>query len=184
MLDHVATGVLETMEVENISFYEAFKSFMIVNKKELLKWNKNFRKVTDLKMLRKLGIQLCKPWSIVVFFTFLLLLKIGTESFDLIVTFRYIPLGILFVILIYYFYNYKIVFRKNRFSGLERIGTPLIIFQQGILFLFSPYYSKVFFQENTLIYYAFISLIVVMGLVFIRFIHELKKAYLAHYKIA
>ncbi len=34
MLDHVATAVEEKMEAENLDFYDAFKSYMVVNKKE------------------------------------------------------------------------------------------------------------------------------------------------------
>ena len=40
MLDHVATAVEQKMEVENLDFYDAFKSYMVVNKKEILKGNK------------------------------------------------------------------------------------------------------------------------------------------------
>ncbi len=184
MLDHVATGVLETMNGENTSFYEAFKSYMVVNKKELLKWNKKFRKVTDVKVLQALKTNLCTPISALAFLACILLLKMGAESFNLITTYRYIPLGVLLVMLCFYCYTYRIVFGKNRFSGLERIGTPLLIFQQGMLFLFSPSYSKVFFQEQPLIYFTLISLFVVTGFAFIRIIHTLKKEYSVHFQIA
>ena len=40
MLDHVATAVELKMQAENIDFYDAFKSYMVVNKKEILKGNK------------------------------------------------------------------------------------------------------------------------------------------------
>ncbi|WP_086476460.1 hypothetical protein [Arenibacter amylolyticus] len=184
MLDHVATGVLESMNGENTSFYEAFKSYMVVNKKELLKWNKKFRKVTDVKVLQALKTNLCTPISALAFLACILLLKMGAESFNLITTYRYIPLGVLLVMLCFYCYTYRIVFGKNRFSGLERIGTPLLIFQQGMLFLFSPFYSKVFFQEQPLIYYTLISLFVVTGMAFIRIIHTFKKEYVLHFQIA
>ena len=37
MLDHVATAVEQKMEAENLDFYDAFKNYMVVNKKEILK---------------------------------------------------------------------------------------------------------------------------------------------------
>mgnify|MGYP003609994852 FL=1 len=40
MLDHVATAVEQKMEAENLDFYDAFKSYMVVNKKEILKGKK------------------------------------------------------------------------------------------------------------------------------------------------
>ena len=39
MLDHVATAVEQKMEAENLDFYDAFKSYMVLNKKEVLKSN-------------------------------------------------------------------------------------------------------------------------------------------------
>ena len=40
MLDHVATAVEQKMQSENLDFYDAFKSYMVVNKREILKGNK------------------------------------------------------------------------------------------------------------------------------------------------
>ena len=40
ILDHVATAVEQKMQTENLDFYDAFKSYMVVNKKEILKGNK------------------------------------------------------------------------------------------------------------------------------------------------
>ena len=39
MLDHVATAVEQKMEAENLDFYDAFKSYMVVNKKSLVEQN-------------------------------------------------------------------------------------------------------------------------------------------------
>ena len=35
MLDHVATAVEQKIQAENLDFYDAFKSYMVVNKKEI-----------------------------------------------------------------------------------------------------------------------------------------------------
>ncbi len=39
MLDHVASAVEQKMEAENLDFYDAFKSYMVLNKKDLIKEN-------------------------------------------------------------------------------------------------------------------------------------------------
>ena len=40
LTDHIATAVEEKMQAENLDFYDAFKNYMVVNKKKLLKQNK------------------------------------------------------------------------------------------------------------------------------------------------
>ena len=40
MVDHIANAVEGKMEVESLNFYDAFKSYMISNKKEIMKQNK------------------------------------------------------------------------------------------------------------------------------------------------
>jgi hypothetical protein len=40
MIDHIATAIEEKMQLEQEDFYNAFKSYMLVNKKAILKNNK------------------------------------------------------------------------------------------------------------------------------------------------
>jgi uncharacterized protein with von Willebrand factor type A (vWA) domain len=40
MLDHVATAVEQKMNEEQLEFYDAFKEYMVQNKKEVMKFNK------------------------------------------------------------------------------------------------------------------------------------------------
>ena len=40
LVDHIASGVQDKMITENIDFYDAFKSYMVENKSNLLKFNK------------------------------------------------------------------------------------------------------------------------------------------------
>jgi len=46
MLDHIATAVEDKMETEDLDFYDAFKGYMVVNKSEILKGNKEFSMFT------------------------------------------------------------------------------------------------------------------------------------------
>ena len=39
MIDHIATAVEDKMDKETIDFYDAFKSYMITNRKDILKSN-------------------------------------------------------------------------------------------------------------------------------------------------
>ena len=41
MIDHIATAVEEKMEEESLDFYNAFKNYMVIHKKPILKNNKN-----------------------------------------------------------------------------------------------------------------------------------------------
>lgn len=44
MLDHISSAVEEKMKAENLDFYDAFKNYMVVNKKELVDKNKKLMK--------------------------------------------------------------------------------------------------------------------------------------------
>ena len=63
MLDHVATAVEQKMEVENLDFYDAFKSYMVVNKKEILKGNKG-EGLHFKEPLKKFGIFVIQPFQL------------------------------------------------------------------------------------------------------------------------
>ena len=62
MLDHVATAVEQKMEVENLDFYDAFKSYMVVNKKEILKGNKE-EGLHFKEPLKKFGLFVIQPFQ-------------------------------------------------------------------------------------------------------------------------
>lgn len=66
MLDHVASAVEIKMEAEKTDFYEAFKSYMVANKKELLKQTDSFAKESLKKVLQMVGKNLFHPLSLVI----------------------------------------------------------------------------------------------------------------------
>ena len=61
MLDHVATAVELKMQAENIDFYDAFKSYMVVNKNEILKGNKE-EGLYFKEPLKKFGLFVIQPF--------------------------------------------------------------------------------------------------------------------------
>ena len=182
MVDHVANGLTEKMDSEKVSFYEAFKSYMVVHKKKLFQWDKRFRKVTDKKMLSRVGSEFLSPWSLVVFCCCLLLLKVGADTFNLEMFLKYVPFILLLVLISFYYFTYWITFKKNRFSGLERIGWLLIVPSQAVQFFFSHGYSSGFFQVWPTVYFGLISLVLVMTLAFLRTIHQLKREYFNYFQ--
>jgi len=66
MLDHVASAVETEMDIEKTDFYEAFKSYMVVNKKELLRQTNTFAKESFKKVVKMIGKNLIHPLSLVI----------------------------------------------------------------------------------------------------------------------
>lgn len=136
MLDHVSTAVEQKMEAENLDFYDAFKIYMVVNKKEILKENKlwpGFSKDIILKFLKFL----MHPILILIGVSFYLFYKNVDISgyFSESLTIR----NLFYVIFIFLALFQLIYFRfilKQRFFVLERLGGLLTII----------YYLQMFFM--------------------------------------
>ena len=77
MTDHVATGVEEKIDQEKMDFYDAFKEYMVKNKRELLKSN---NKMTGyyLNSISQFSKTLYKPYNIIL----ALLIIIGYRYFN------------------------------------------------------------------------------------------------------
>ena len=138
MLDHVSTAVEQKMEAENLDFYDAFKIYMVVNKKEILKENKllpGFSKDIILKFLKFL----MHPILILIGVSFYLFYKNVDISgyFSESLTIR----NLFYVIFIFLALFQLIYFRfilKQRFFVLERLGGLLTII----------YYLQMFFMNQ------------------------------------
>ena len=84
MLDHVATAVEQKMEAENLDFYDTFKSYMAVNKKELLKLNKE-EGLHFKEPLKKFGRFIIQPIQvflalIISFAVYIFTIKFGIKN--------------------------------------------------------------------------------------------------------
>lgn len=122
MLDHVATAVEKKMEEESLDFYEAFKEYMMLNKKELLKNDKfwsRFSKETILNFLKFL----IHPLQLIVGLgIYLVLKKISVFSFfseDF--TFRHFFYCAVIVFAVIQLLYFHLILRK-RYYGLERLS--------------------------------------------------------------
>jgi hypothetical protein len=138
MLDHVATAVEQKMEVENIDFYDAFKSYMVLNKKEILKGNKFwsiYSKDTILNFLKFL----IHPLMILIgvsFYFFYENIEV-TNYFSEVFTIRNLFFVIMMILAFFQLIYFHLILKK-RFFVLEKLGGLLAII----------YYLQMFFMNQ------------------------------------
>ena len=138
MLDHVATAVEQKMQSENLDFYDAFKSYMVVNKREILKGNKlwpgfskdiisNFLKFLFQPIMILIGV------SIYVFYKNVDVSSYFSESFAFRNLFTVILISLALLKIVYF----RVVL-KQRFYMIEKIFGLLNVF----------YYLQMFFLNQ------------------------------------
>lgn len=138
MLDHVATAVEQKIQTENLDFYEAFKSYMAVNKKEILKGNKLWSVYSKDTILSFLKFSM-HPVMILIGLSFYFLYKnieitnYFSESFTIRNLFFVVMMILAFFQLIYFH-----LILKQRFFVLEKLGGLLAII----------YYLQMFFMNQ------------------------------------
>ncbi|WP_445713649.1 hypothetical protein [Flavobacterium sp.] len=177
ILDHVATAVEQKMEVENLDFYDAFKSYMVVNKKEILKGNKeeglHFR-----EPLKKFGLFVIQPLQLFLAFIMYLTVYFFTQYFGINDFTKYIYITLIITYLIFGLIHFLLT-RKKKFYYIDKnfsiifllyqIANPLhitanerfissVIFNSILLFVFFAflrfYYleMKSFRQKNQFLF--------------------------------
>ncbi len=159
MLDHVATAVEQKMQVENLDFYDAFKSYMVVNKKEVLKNIPNDFKILAIG-LKNYFLYFFTFKSIVSIIAVFLFFKV-MELFFKPEAINYYGSILVFIIILLAFghYHFKLKSQENRFYSLETSTSITFVFYQSAFILNN---SNVFNQqENTLMLIVFISCLVV-----------------------
>ena len=139
MLDHVATAVEQKMEAENLDFYDAFKSYMVVNKKEILKGNKFwsiYSKDTILNFLKFLlhPIMILIGVSFYFFYKNIQVTNYFSEEFTIRNLFFVIMIFLAFLQLIYFH-----LILKQRFFVLEKLGGLLNIIYYLQMFLMNQH---------------------------------------------
>ena len=177
MLDHVATAVEKKMQAEDLDFYDAFKSYMVVNKKEIMKGNKE-EGLYFKEPLKKFGLFSIQPiqillaigiFSIVYFFTQYFGINDFTKYIYVIIIATYFVFLILHYLLTWkkkFYYidkNFSIIFLLYQLANpLHRIAnegfTSYVIFNSIVLFVFFAflrfYYleMKSFKQKNQFLF--------------------------------
>lgn len=157
MLDHIATAVEEKMTTEQLDFYEAFKIYMIHNKKEVMKNNKEPNSYSWV-VIRQFLLFLVKPYMlalVVLLFFFFKNVDVNpflSKHFSIAHMFFFLMM-LLALFQIIYFY----VYLKKRFYAIERSGSVLT----GIYFFqlfFLPISENERVSEFTLTIFTFLYL--------------------------
>ncbi|EPR74611.1 hypothetical protein ADIWIN_0363 [Winogradskyella psychrotolerans RS-3] len=184
IVDHVASDIEDRMSASNTTdFYNVFKDYMVQNKAQLLKDNRQFLKSADMKIWKAFLKGLVSPLTPLIFLTsffgfYFLYLNFNIETFRLIIS--YVPLiGLSGFLLTYVVYHKA----KNlkRFSVVERLAMPFWVFYQipNIIFNFS-YQAKNL--ATVLWIVGIVSLVLTLMLVLVCVSIKLFKSYEKQYK--
>ncbi|PZD79091.1 hypothetical protein [Mesonia sp. K7] len=168
LVDHVAKAVEEKMDTENLTFYDAFKSYMIKNKKELIKEVSLIKKEAFLKVLKMLGANLFHPITIGVSFLgwlftkeFFNTIKEGPAFFSLVLLFLFLMLSLVIM--------RGLLSKKNR--GKQYIYINRLVFISSHTF---QLYQIVFLHKMSEHYLLYLILYVAINS---SFLISLKKVY-------
>lgn len=143
MVDHIATAVEEKILLEEEDFYNAFKSYMLFNKKAILKNNKK-RWSFSWEAIRQFLLFLVKPYMLLfgvllfVFFKNLEVNRYFSEDFTL--------RNLFFVLVLtasLFQSGYIHVYLKKRFYAVEKTAVILAFIYYGQLFFFPIFETEV-----------------------------------------
>jgi len=121
MLDHVASAVEAKMQAEQTEFYEAFKAYMVVNKKELLKSSTKYSWSVDKKLL----VLVCK--NLFSFPVVISLFLLGVITYLSEVNKIYWLYSVLVFSPILYIGVPAIIYRKFKYSFLHRFALYAVL---------------------------------------------------------
>ncbi|WP_158975103.1 hypothetical protein [Cellulophaga sp. L1A9] len=179
MVDHVASEVEAKIEAENLDFYNAFKNYMVINKKVYLKENRKFVKITDKRILKEIIFFYQKPAYALIFIAMFSFLKIVAINYNLNYFLKFGPAIILIGLAIYYFGIRFYLGRKERYSGIERLSIILNLFIQMHQFLL---YSLTEFETNSNLNILLFSFDCTLVYLFIILINKYNRKYTSLYK--
>lgn len=174
MVDHVANAVEQKMVAENLNFYDAFKSYMISHKKEIMKQNKEHGFYFKEPILN--FIKFCfNPFIILMGGLIFFLLNFLYTKFGI----QNIGNSILWVVLIIYlvfgFWHFLFT-RKKMYFYLEKNFWILFLFFHITTLFKSSFNSEL---QSAII---FNSIILFLFLSFILFYFSETRKFRIHYK--
>ncbi|MFN3967372.1 hypothetical protein [Flavobacterium sp.] len=136
MVDHIATAIEEKMQLEQEDFYQAFKSYMLTHKKDILKNNKK-RWSFSWEAFRQFLLFLAKPYMLffgVLLFFFFKNVNVNryfSEDFTLKNLFF-----VLFLTALLFQSGYINLYLKKRFYTVEKTSVILALIYYGQMFFF------------------------------------------------
>lgn len=169
MLDHVATAVEQKMKAENLDFYDAFKSYMVVNKKEILKGNKeeglHFR-----EPLKKFGLFVIQPFQILLAIGIFSLVYFFSNIYGLNIYSNYLYLFIIITYLIFGISHYLLTKRKKFYYIDRNFSIIFLLFQ-----IANPLHRNA--NENLVTFVVLNSSLLFIFFAFLRFYYLEMKSF-------
>lgn len=167
LTDHIASAVEEKMEAENLDFYDAFKDFMIQNKKQLLRNRNSF-----LPPLFSFSKTLYTWYNLVIGILIFAVFYLISENSDQQNILKNIHIGLFYGILTFTALQaiYTFIILKKRFAYIEKTTFwLLIIFYIDQLFngAYKNFYGNFFSVGITL--FLFIAFLIYFTKVMLKF---------------
>lgn len=164
MLDHIATAIEQKMKVEHLEFYDVFKSYMLLNKKEILKGNKE-EGLHFKEPLKKFGIFVTQPFQFFLALIIYLIVYVFTINFGLKNSNNYFFISVLIAYVVFGICHFFIYRRKKYYYIDKNFSILFVLYQAGNLF-----YREV--QESLTGFIIFNSIIVFVFIAFLRFYYQ------------
>lgn len=142
MVDHIATAIEEKMQSEQHDFYNAFKSYMLTNKGDILKNNKN-RWSFSWEAIRQFLLFLIKPYmvSLVILLFFFFENVAVNNYFSDDFTLENLFFALVLTALLFQS-GYIHLYLKKRFYAVEKTSVILALLYYGQLFLFPAFRTE------------------------------------------
>lgn len=181
MIDHIASAIEEKMVTENANFYEAFKEYMVYNKKVFLKTNKKYSRSAWRK-----AFELLKKNVISINFLFLnisiLCLFYGVKAVlpQIEISFYFNGLHVALITAFFAVTMYRVYSGDDRFS----IADKMLWIYYGLYFFINKLLKiedKINSVDFLLVYY---SVIIALVIVTIYTYYQLIKNYQKKFKSA
>lgn len=176
MIDHIASAVEDKMDKEAIDFYDAFKSYMIINRKDILKGNKHSWSYS-LTEIKKFALFLVKPKMLSILMILFMSSKLLTYNKGFIYfmehSSHYFFYLVIFITLIQFGYFWLIL--KKRFYYIEKNGQILAILYWINLIFFDPFgdTDTTYYYGRLVFSYLFIGYIL-FSIIHVRNFFKLK----------
>jgi len=155
MIDHIATGVEEKMQNEDLAFYDAFKDFMAANKTEILRNNKTSGTIY-WDVVKQFLLFLVSPIILVfgvilfLFFNYFKLSQIFSPNFE----FKEMVLMLIVYLFAFQFFYFR-YYLKKRFYRIEKIGSILVLIY-WLQLLFLRYHEIETISKTTLFVFSYL----------------------------
>ena len=182
LVDHIASDIEVKMQNEKLSFYDAFKIYMVENKRDLVKNYENQKKKNQLKGFGMVWKNFKKPWSVITFLIILVLLQNFNKWFGNDFPHIIFMWSLLIIIaIIYIIFSYP--FKQNRFSNLEALGWVMFVISYIIQMLFN--FGKaipLLYEQMPLIIELFMTGLICFCLAWMATFFKQRKEYKSKFK--